>query len=166
MTVTLSGKEYGDHLLKLYDGQITHARHHELMRAQATNYIVVVSTALIGVLSSKFALGGGLEPYGKASILVALIAINIYGAVLSRKHYERSRRHNRVASAYRRELFRLHKESSGADLESLRQAMIEENDLEFKASRKIPLHNLWVALHLLFAGIGVFVFFMAGSPTE
>lgn len=161
--MSLTDKDYADHLLKLYEGQVVHARHHELLRAQAANYIVVISIALIGLLSSKMVPGGGLEPFGRTAILAALVIINIYGIILSRKHYERSSRHNGVAGAYRKALFELHKNQVDRDLESIREGAITKNDRKFRISQSIPLNALWAALHLIFAGIGIFLFAMAAS---
>lgn len=82
-----------DHWSRMYIEQVAHARHHETLRAQSTNPVVVVSAALLAFLASNAATLGR-----QAMIGVFLIVVNVYGLLMSLKHYERSHLHVTVAS--------------------------------------------------------------------
>ena len=79
----------------MYEEQVRHARHHETLRTQSTNVIIVLSGAVLAFLSSDAASSGQ-----HIVLPLFLILTNVYGFIMSIKHYERSR----VAHGSRREV--------------------------------------------------------------
>ena len=73
--------------LRMYEEQVRHARHHETLRTHSTNVIIIISAAILAFLSSKF-----VSPSQHVVFGFFLIAINVYGLILSLKHYERNQR--------------------------------------------------------------------------
>jgi hypothetical protein len=140
---------------RMYQEQITHARHHETLRAQATNLIVVISGALLAFLSSQAATPG------RQVILGAfLIVVNVYGLLMSLKHYERSQLHITVAREYRNFLSK-NASAFGKTLNEIRELGRTEHKKNFRIVRNIRTYLLWSGLHLLLAVIGGLVAFSA-----
>lgn len=138
---------------RMYQEKIIHARHHETLRAQATNLIVVISGALLAFLSSNAASPGRQVILGSFLILV-----NIYGLLMSLKHYERSRHHIAVAAKYRDFLSR-NTAIFGTTLNDTRQLGRDEHEGEFSVVGKLRTYALWSGLHLLLAVFGGVVAF-------
>lgn len=147
-------QDYVDKLFALYSEQIEHARHHEVMRAEATNYILVASTALIGFISAdKF--GSAFGPHARIAAVVVTILLNIYGMLLSAKHYERNRLHARVAGKYRTEISDRFAHAGFTAPNALRKAGRDEAQRRHPFLYEIRLNWLWIALHMLFIVIAV-----------
>ena len=71
--------------LRMYEEQVRHARHHETLRSQSTNVIIILSAAILAFLSSEYI------PSGQHVVLATfLVLANAYGFVMSLKHYERN----------------------------------------------------------------------------
>jgi|GEM_PF-1253674 len=85
-------------LIKMYDEHASQARQHEDQREKMTNFILIVTGVLVSfVTGAKFA-SYTLPASG------LLIALGIFGALFSLKHYERFRFHASVMGAYRHEI--------------------------------------------------------------
>jgi hypothetical protein len=144
-----------DHWSRMYQEQVVHARHHETLRAQSTNLIVVVSATLLAFLASNAA-----SPGRQVVLGVFLIAVNAYGLLMSLKHYERSRLHVTVASRYR-DVLSENTAVGGQTLNEARasghQAHSERFPISFVAS--VRAYVMWSGLHVLLALIGGFVAF-------
>ena len=138
---------------KMYQEQITHARHHETLRSQATNLIVVISGALLAFLSSVAATPGRQVILG-----VFLIVVNIYGLLMSIKHYERSRLHVTVAGQYR-DFLSQNASAFGNSINTTRKRGHEKHKQNFPIVQHFRTYALWSGLHLLLAMIGGFVAF-------
>lgn len=144
-----------DHWSRMYLEQVTHARHHETLRAQSTNLVVVVSAALLAFLASNAA-----TPGRQVMVGVFLIAVNVYGLLMSLKHYERSRLHVTVASRYR-DVLSDNTPVGGQTLNEARESGHQAHRERFP----IPLiagvraYAMWSGLHLLLAVIGSWVAF-------
>ena len=131
--------------------QTAHGRHHETLRSQSTNLIVAVSAALLAFISSS----------GDASsriwvLSTFLIVINIYGLVMSLKHYERSRLHYSVSRKYAN----LISDASpllGRTLNEVRSEAHEEHEQTFAGVWHVRASYLWCGLHALIAAIGILV---------
>jgi len=144
-----------DHWSRMYLEQVTHARHHETLRAQSTNLVVVISAALLAFLASNAA-----TPGRQVMIGVFLIVVNVYGLLMSLKHYERSRLHVTVASKYR-DVLSDHTPVGGRTLNDERdsghQSHAERFPISFIAS--VRAYVMWSGLHLLLAVVGGWVAF-------
>lgn len=137
--------------VRMYEEQIRHARHHESLRAQSTNLIVAVSAAILAFLSSKTRSTPTHHALG-----VLLIAINIYGLMLSLKHYERSRLHASVASHYRDAISAV-TSLGGKTIDDARTAAHKAHYRRFRIIRAIPAYVLWSGLHLAVALMGILI---------
>lgn len=139
---------------RMYEEQVRHARHHETMRAQSTHLIVVISAALLAFLSSTAASNG---PHWLLGVLV--IVLNVYGLIMSLKHYERSRLHVTVAAQYRDVI----SDNSAADdlkLNDVRRAGHKAHEERFSWIRRFRAYVMWSGLHLVLAVIGGLVAFL------
>lgn len=144
-----------DHWSRMYQEQIFHVRHHETLRAQSTNLIVVVSATLLAFLASSAA-----SPGRQVVLGVFLVAVNIYGLLMSLKHYERSRLHATVASKYRDVLSEntpVGDQTLNAARASGHQIHGERFSVPFVAN--VRAYVMWSGLHVLLALIGGFVAF-------
>ena len=98
----MSNDDNVDVWIRMYEEQLRHARHHETLRSQSTNIIVAISAAIVAFLGSDAS-----ENTSSTFLGTFLIGINVYGLLMSLKHYERSRLHVKVANAYRRRVSEL-----------------------------------------------------------
>ncbi len=164
--MAIDQKAYVEVLLKLYGEQVAHARHHEAMRAQSTNYILVASVALMGLMVADKAFGYDFQELGRTAAAVLVLFLNSFGVLLSRKHTERSQRHAMVANEYRTQISN-ELEGSGLPLpNNLRQKGIDLSNKEHPIlSQYVPLHSLWEVFHVLFIAMTLTVFFLqANAP--
>ena len=139
---------------RMYEEQVRHARHHETLRAQATNLIVVISAALLAFLSST-----AVSADRKYVLGVFIIVVNVYGLIMSLKHYERSRLHVTVASKYRDVI----SDNSAVDtlkLNDTRDAGKKAHEEIFPWVANVRAYAMWSGLHLVLAMIGGFVAFI------
>jgi hypothetical protein len=151
-------KEYVDALLKLYGDQVAHTRHHETMRAQSVNYVLVASVAMISVLAADRVFGSTLDMAGRLAITILVVVLNAYGVILSRKHSERGRVHSRVAGQYRRQVS-LEMEAAGFPAtETLRERGRQRAKEEFPVLHRVHLHRLWEWLHFIIILMAVALF--------
>lgn len=89
-----------DVLLKMYDEHASHAKLHEEQREKMTNYLFLATGLIVTfITSAKFA-------YYTIPASIVLIALGVYGALFSMKHYERNRHHTEILRQFRRELDR------------------------------------------------------------
>jgi len=140
--------------LRMYEGQIIHARHHEALRGQSTNIIVAVSAAILAFApngeGSSAAIFGG----------VFVVVVNFYGWLMSLKHYERSRLHIEVANGYRDVIGTLLDDGVNS-LSAIRSAAHQRHDLARRPMSRIPANRLWAGLHIVLAICGASVALMA-----
>jgi hypothetical protein len=83
MPVNKQSKPEVDVLLKLYDEQWTQVRHLENQRATVTNLIVVIASAIIGLIVQQ-GLSVEILP-----VSLLLIVLGVYGALSCDNYYER-----------------------------------------------------------------------------
>lgn len=141
--------ENRDTWLRLYEGQINHVRHHESLRAQSTNLIVAVSAAVLAFLSTA-----DLPQERRVFLAVFLVLINLYGFLMSRKHYERARLHATVASRYRDAVSQA-SPLSGQLPNDAREGGRSAHFSEFAFIASIRASMLWAGLHLLIGALGI-----------
>ncbi|MAB14885.1 MAG: hypothetical protein CMI59_13400 [Parvibaculum sp.] len=136
--------------LRFYEGQIEHVRHHERMRSQATNVVVVISAAMLAFLASS---GTTVLVHSSVSIAVGLFIVvaNIYGCLMSSKHYERSRLHADVAAKYRIVVSSMISDEVHNAEEVRRSAHQEHSKMLLT---RIKANWLWSGLHILIGFIG------------
>jgi hypothetical protein len=127
--------------LRMYEGQMVHARHHEALRTQATNMVLVVSAALLAFYGSQSDL------WIKLGVGVFIFIANLYGLMMSLKHYERSRLHVSVGQQYRNILSKV----SALEGKEINRVREEQHDKHSRGSHWVWLraYVLWTGLHFL-----------------
>jgi hypothetical protein len=91
-----------------------------------------------------------------------MLVLGGFGAVATRKCFERWFRHSTRAYAYRQQLFSLYPEIP-EDLEPFHPSLLrerryryeEEADERFRFTRSIKLHWIWVRFHISVAAVGL-----------
>jgi hypothetical protein len=144
-----------DVLVQLYSEERLQARQAEDQRATLTNIIIIAVAAGLGLVAD--------QEFGAAWLPVAsaMVLLGTFGAVATRKCFERWFRHWTRAYAYREQLFDLYPEirdslsTFSRDTLERTDAYEAEADKRFRASRSIRLHQVWVAFHLLVAAVGI-----------
>ena len=129
--------------LRMYEGQVRHARHHETLRTKSTNVIIVLSAAVLAFQSSDDV------SFGQHIVLALfLILANTYGFIMSMKHYERNRLHVAVAGRYRSIISR-YNALQGSSLNDEREIGQEGHFRRFRIVSKLRTHLLWSGLHII-----------------
>ena len=138
--------------VRMYEEQVRHARHHELLRSNSTNLVVVVSGAVLGLFAADMASDQ------RWMLALFLILTNVYGLMMSLKHYERSRLHHAVSGRYRNVI----SEASKFDNYVLNELRCHAQS-EHKARRSLMWHVrafwMWCGLHALLALLGIGLLF-------
>jgi len=144
-----------DVLLQLYSEERAQARQSEDQRATLTNLILLMS-------------GGGLAfiaalPLRKSSLAISidLIVLGVYGAITTRKYFERWLRHWHRSYALQSQLF-LHYPSIPDRLltfthERREDAYEKAIKKRFPYTSQLRVYNLWTGFHILLAIAGVIV---------
>jgi hypothetical protein len=140
-----------DAWIRMYEEQTRHGRHHEKLRSQATNLIIAVSAAILAFMSSEAA-------SAERTMVLAffLIVVNIYGLVMSLKHYERNRMHVAVAGKYR-DVVSAANPINGTTVNAERAVGKADHAKSYPVTRAIRAYILWSGLHAVLALLGAFV---------
>lgn len=135
-----------DVLLKLYEQEWAQARHIEEQRAAITNLILIISAAVLGLISQK-----GLTPE-LLPLTLLIIALGIYGVVVTQKLYERHHFCVDRARFWRKRIDELH---PNALIEKTKSDSDAFHLTKFPRLEKLKLHHLWNILHLAIALTGL-----------
>lgn len=135
----------------LHEEEMRQARHHEILRSHSTNVIIGISAAILAFASSE----STANELQVASLLLIIIA-NVYGALMSRKHYERARRSHAICRQYRTVI------SGVTAIENLefeqlmdaRAAGLALHNTKFPHFKKVRAFFLWAFLHIIVALVG------------
>jgi hypothetical protein len=140
-------------LLSMYNEQCTQARHYETQRATITGFLMLISGAIIGLITFD-------QHITRADIFPALflIALSSFGALSSHKHFVRAQRHGYCAENFRKALNGILPDSQITELREKGKNKIEE---EFPKSHKLRLHHIWSALHLMIGLLGALLALLA-----
>ncbi|MEU4422049.1 hypothetical protein AB0F81_15600 [Actinoplanes sp. NPDC024001] len=123
-----------------------HARQHEAQRSIATNMVLLLTSASVGLMVTvKFG-------YRTVPLAVAIILLGAFGFLLSAKHYERSQRSTALAVEFER---RLDEMDEALQIAATRRAGESINESAHPLLFKIRLNKLWSALHVLVFLVGV-----------
>ncbi len=121
-------------------------RQSEDQRATLTNFMLVLITALSGVIiQQKFALR-------TLPLCVLIVCIGVYGAAVTAKYHERAEYHLTQARALARVL---QAEGALADNRQLLAQARDEHYRKYPRLHRIRLHLLWTGLHVAIAVFGV-----------
>jgi hypothetical protein len=124
----------------------THARLTEEQRATITNFIIVITVAVLGFLLSH-----GLDR-SAVPITTLLAVLGVYGAIISQKYYERWGHHVARIEAMRNRIDEIRPNLKSAQL--LEMADVEHRN-KSRILSKVRLNWLWLVLHISIALIGI-----------
>ncbi|MBN2012691.1 hypothetical protein JW960_25405 [candidate division KSB1 bacterium] len=134
-------------LMMKYKEQKTQARQHETHRATVTNLVILIA-------------GGALSIVGFQTITVIhfviglfILFLGVFGAILSKKHYERFKYHTLWAHEYDKKLLKIFKES---EIEDFKKKKLK-HEKEFGWISKTRANKLWTGIHLLIALLGLLI---------
>jgi len=128
-------------------------RHHEVQREVVTRIVIIVASALIGVIT----LDKTLNVYD-LPLSIMVILVGIFGAIFSSKHYERFSFHLNRFRRFRSEIIKYYPE---LDLVQLHTEADKESKLQFPILSKHRLNQFWMHLHVIIALIGVLLSIVA-----
>lgn len=130
----------------LYEEHCQWERHHEEQRASATNLMIAVAAAVLGVVTYD-----GRIAWADLPPTLFLATQGVFGSVFVAKQYERFAMHQRRAGKYREAIDRVAPELG---IRALRSESDQENDKRFPRLHKVRLHRFWTALHASIAAFG------------
>lgn len=142
-------KPSDDILFKLYTENTTHARHHEVMRQQVTNIVLVASGLLLAFTSRKdsFTIIDAAPP-------ALVIVLGLLGMVTTSKHYERARLQLQRASQFREAL------PGGKWIRSIKGKADATHKTTYPRFSSVRLNWLWLGFHAMVMVIGALVTWM------
>ena len=135
-----------DVLLKACEIHYAEAKQAEDQRATLTNIVLLIASAIVGVVAQK-GLSKGLLP-----LSILLILIGVYGAFVSIKQYQRRHLHLDLVDGYFKKIAKLHPTSQLVELSD--QVRVEDKQSHPILS-KLHVNHLWIALHLVIASGGI-----------
>jgi hypothetical protein len=134
-------------LWRMYAENTTQGRHHEVQRSNVTGFMLLIGTALIGIMTFDREIAG----LGDAAIAAFLMGVGLFGAAFTLKHYERYRLHMTRAKAYRNQLDEM---LPGRPLVACKRIADEEHAKTWTRLRTLHTTYWWAALHMLLFLIG------------
>lgn len=140
--------------IRLYEDEMAFARQHESLRTSSTHLIAGATGAVLALLASEAI---SLDKQSVPSIAVAafVIVINGVGFFLGVKHYQRARRHQAIARAYRK-VISDNCQAGDKVLSCVRSGAIAEHKCRSKSGeRKMRVHCLWGIIHIIFVVLGL-----------
>ena len=135
--------------LRMYEEQVRHARHHETLRSQSANVIIVLSAGILAFLSSEYVSSGQ-----HVVLATFLVLANAYGFVMSMKHYERNRLHVAVAGRYRSLLSQC-SALDGCTVNEEREIGHNGHFRDYRIMGRLRTHLLWSGLHIVILFVAV-----------
>lgn len=136
-----------DIYLALYKENCEQGRHHEGQRATVTNLVLTLASVFVGLVTFDQKLTLADRPSA-----IFLVALGLYGALCSAKHYERFRAQMQRAAAYRNKL-----DSTTLGILVARQVADATTKGKFGILYSVRLWSLWLGLHLFIAAYGVYL---------
>jgi hypothetical protein len=148
-----------DILLAMYKEQMERCRSHEQKREIVSTVIFAVVGALLAYTAKESTHMFRVITY------LFIIALGIFGMLITYKHYERYEMHNERGRAFRRKLCTI---SPYTEINEIVDTTKRKHKAEFKISSKIEAHYLWMSLHMLIvaAGIAFLLYQLIIHPTD
>ncbi|MER8802312.1 hypothetical protein [Mesorhizobium sp. M0998] len=138
---------------KMYQENCTQGRHHETQRSTVATALIAIAAASMGFVT----LDKGLTQID-IPLTLFIVAIGIFGAAFSAKHYERFAMHMQRARAYRNELDSL---LTGAPIKALKDIGDNKHVLKYPWHKKPRLNEFWLAMYLFLCALGVVLTILA-----
>ena len=159
MPVSDNDKVRLDLYWKTHVEQATQARQQTTLRATVCATVLLAATIVISLHVELFKPGAG----GSRIVAAMLVMLGLLGMLVSFKHYERSRMHNRVADRFAAAIDGILLKSDIGDPETLRSIggqarRAHEQGWTFRYfSKYVHLHVLWLVVFALMVAAGVAV---------
>jgi hypothetical protein len=134
-------------LWRYFKDCVDHSRHHEILRATATNIVVAVSAAGFAVVGYDKSVTSS-----DVSLLVFLFGLGLFGAVFAALHTERADLHYERARELRSELDKTLGEPT---LVALKDIADKRHEAKYKVLHKRELRHFWYALHLSISSLAL-----------
>lgn len=133
-----------DVLLEFHKIQIERSEHYESQRSTVSGLVLTLASALVALATFDDAL-----TRSDLALCFLVMGCGLLGLASSRVYYFRSLRHGRRASAYREAMSAIY-----PSVDAIKRRVDKEHAL---AGRKgdLRLHQVWNALHLTIAVLGV-----------
>jgi hypothetical protein len=129
-----------------------HARQHEAQRSVATNMVLLLASASVGLMVTvKFG-------YRTVPLAVATTLLGAFGFLLSAKHYERAERSTTLAIEFERRLDAL---DEGLRIAATRAAGESISKAAHPILFAVRLNKVWLSLHVLVLLTGVTTFIIS-----
>lgn len=138
-----------DLLWRFYDQENVLLMNEESQRSTATNLILVMATAVLGILGWNKSLTMSQLP-----LAIFLVFIGVLGVLFALKYRHSRAWHENVKLEYLRAITSA-QDTSGADVGDLRDNAAAEIDKKYYIMAKIPKWLLWTIPSFLVAGIGL-----------
>jgi hypothetical protein len=135
-----------DVLLKFCEQQWMEAKQAEDQRAVITNIILLVTSALLGLITQN-GLSSNMLP-----LTILIFLLGLYGVVTSQKLYERHQFHIQRLQSWRKRIDELH---PNAQLNKLREEAVAKHKTIYPKLYGLRLHLLWLVMHSVISLIGV-----------
>lgn len=143
-------KDKSDILWGMYQEHYVNARHHETLRANVTNFIIIVSGAIGSLVAT-----GGLNR-SDLPLTILLTFIGLFGALFSAAHSDRYLAHQRRAIAFREQLDKLLFGNADKTLKDIKDETDKKRYKDFPVLKyMVSAHWLWLLFPLIVALIGI-----------
>ncbi|HEX8072546.1 MAG TPA: hypothetical protein VF546_21540 [Pyrinomonadaceae bacterium] len=144
-------------LLNFCNQYLDEIRHIENQRAALTNIIILIGSAIVGLIVQK-----GLTR-GFLMLAILLILLGIYGAGITLKLYERYNFFQARLEHCYRHIDELH---PNAKFLHIRDVAYREHKSRFPRLVKLRVHRLWLAIHIAISlsGVALIVVILFLSP--
>jgi len=147
-------------LWRMYAENAAHARHHEVLRSNVSGYVLIVATALVGIVTFDRSLGGWVDIMTECFI----ICVGLFGSAFVMKHYERYRLHMARAQEYRAAIDRL---LPAPILQQCKDRGDAAHATRWHFIRRLRVAYWWASLNLFVALVGVALLAVTlGAPLE
>jgi hypothetical protein len=135
-------------LLEMYKEHAQQARQHETLRERMTAAVVAIGAAVVAFISAS------LRDPSVGLLLPALFVfvLGCYGAVFSRKHYERNRLHTAIMGSFRE---RLEASLTNTPLSKIREDAETKHNNQYSWLSRRTVHGFWDGLNLAVAAAGL-----------
>ena len=134
-------------LLEMYKSEMSWAKQAEDQRTTIANIILVVASIIIGIIPKSGGLGKDTLP-----VSIFLIALGLYGALVSQKLYERFRFHYGRARHHRRKLNELLPDT---EIQKSMDDADEEHKKKYRWLSRVSFNRLWMSLYITIAVAGL-----------
>jgi hypothetical protein len=142
-----------DILWGLYLENCNQGRSHEAMRATATNFMLVTTAGMLGVVALDHKLN-----FDDLPLTIFIVLLGAFGAVIVAKHYERVQLHMERARVIRSAIEEL---LPSTHINSLNHKANETHKAKWPWLHDVRLNYLWIGIQICIVLVGAMLTAMA-----